>query len=54
MRSKQEVEQNTLRVHKMKEQHRSEQSGGTKKVNINTEEGFDEILKEGKTLFFPE
>ncbi|XP_049900229.1 uncharacterized protein LOC126390120 [Epinephelus moara] len=35
-------------------QVRAKQGGGTRKVTINIQAGFDEILKQGKALFFPE
>ena len=35
-------------------QVRAKQGGGTRKVPIDIQSGYDEILKQGKALFFPE
>ncbi|XP_057678137.1 uncharacterized protein LOC130907274 [Corythoichthys intestinalis] len=35
-------------------QIRTKQGGGTRKISIQSEEGYSEILKQGKSLFFPD
>ncbi len=39
---------------KVTKQIRSKQGGGTRKVSVDIQSGYDDILKEGKALFFPE
>ncbi|KAK1899296.1 Urease subunit alpha [Dissostichus eleginoides] len=41
-------------IDKVTKQVRAKQGGGTRKVPINVHGGFNDILKEGKALFFPE
>ncbi|KAL3048029.1 hypothetical protein OYC64_006751 [Pagothenia borchgrevinki] len=41
-------------IDKVTKQVRAKQGGGTRKVPINVHGGFNDILKEGKGLFFPE
>ncbi|KAK7893048.1 hypothetical protein WMY93_022200 [Mugilogobius chulae] len=39
---------------KITKQVRAKQGGGTRKITISTQAGFDDILHEGKALFFPQ
>lgn len=39
---------------KITKQVRAKQGGGTRKISVNIQAGFEEILKQGKSLFFPD